>query len=279
MVRGPRRRVCGLARQLYPPPPQGRAVATSVSRSPLRYPGGKSRAVKHIRPHIPPDIDELCAPFLGGASVELACAADGIAVHGSDAFEPLINFWRFALSDAGCLVERVRHHYPLSKSRFYNLQRSYHNLTDPLEQAAVFFALNRSSFSGTTLSGGMSPGHPRFTQGAIARLERFANDRLRVEHLDYREALARHPNEFLYLDPPYANGQRLYGDRGDMHGSVDHRELAALLYHRSGWVLSYNDCAEIRALYRGYRIVEPGWAYGMSGAGRLRSRELLIIDA
>lgn len=216
---------------------------------------------------------------MGGASVELACAADGIAVHGSDAFEPLINFWRFALSDAGCLTERVRHHHPLSKSRFYNLQRSYHNLTDSLEQAAVFFALNRSSFSGTTLSGGMSPGHPRFTPAAIARLERFANDGLHVEQLDYREALARHPNEFLYLDPPYANGQRLYGDRGDMHSSVDHRELAALLYHRSGWVLSYNDCAEIRALYRGYRIVEPGWAYGMSGAGRLRSRELLIIDA
>ena len=277
----PRRRPrCALRDPFYsPPPPPSLGAAASTSRSPLRYPGGKSRAVKHIRPYIPPDIDQLCSPFLGGASVELSYAADGIAVHGSDAFEPLINFWRFAQSDAARLAERVRHHHPLLKSHFYNLQKSYRNLSDPLEQAAVFFVLNRSSFSGTTLSGGMSPGHPRFTPTAITRLERFANHRLQVDHLDYREALARHPDTFLYLDPPYANGQRLYGHRGDMHDNIDHRELAEALYRRSGWVLSYNDCPEIRALYRGYRIVEPGWTYGMSGEGKLRSRELLIIDA
>jgi len=45
-------------------------VQTKV-KSPLRYPGGKSRALKHILPIIP-KFDEFREPFLGGGSVFLA---------------------------------------------------------------------------------------------------------------------------------------------------------------------------------------------------------------
>lgn len=249
----------------------------STKRSPLRYPGGKSRAVSAIRRWIPPNIDELCAPFLGGGSVELACAADGAQVHGSDAFGPLANFWRFALESPVSLAERVAEFHPVSKPKFYNLQRGFQNLQDDLERAAVFFVLNRSSFSGTTLSGGMSPNHPRFTPSAIERLRDFRSPRLNVSHSDYRDALRKHSGKFLYLDPPYAIPQRLYGDRGDMHDGFDHMELASILRGRSGWALSYNDSPLIRRLYRGYHIVEPDWTYGMSA--NKRARELLIVDA
>ena len=252
---------------------------STSARSPLRYPGGKSRAVKLIRRYIPSDIDALCSPFLGGGSVELACAADGVDVYASDAFEPLINFWRHALCDAQSLAAQVRAYHPLAKEQFYQLQRQFRFCADPLDRAAVFYVLNRCSFSGTTLSGGMSPQHPRFTESAISRLSQFGSERLRVEHLDYRDALARHPDMFLYLDPPYWNGQKLYGRKGDMHDGFDHEDLAWHLWRRSGWVLSYNDCPEVRRLYRGYRMVEPDWTYGMSGNGNRRSRELLIIDA
>ena len=37
-------------------------------KSPLRYPGGKSRAVKFIAPLIP-EFDEYREPFIGGGSV------------------------------------------------------------------------------------------------------------------------------------------------------------------------------------------------------------------
>ena len=58
-------------------------------KSPLRYPGGKTRAVKHILPHIPKGIKEFCSPFFGGGSVELAVADRGIPVYGYDIFQPL----------------------------------------------------------------------------------------------------------------------------------------------------------------------------------------------
>ncbi|MYF99993.1 DNA adenine methylase [Candidatus Poribacteria bacterium] len=39
------------------------------AKSPLRYPGGKSRAIKQILPHIPTEIGEFREPFVGGGSV------------------------------------------------------------------------------------------------------------------------------------------------------------------------------------------------------------------
>jgi len=77
-------------------------------KTPLRYPGGKSRAVKKILPYIQ-DLGggELCSPFLGGASVELACAEQGMTVHGYDLFSPLVWFWEALLMDSARLTAEV----------------------------------------------------------------------------------------------------------------------------------------------------------------------------
>ena len=246
------------------------------TKSVLQYPGGKTRAVEVIRKYFPKDIKTICSPFLGGASIEISCASDGIKVYGSDAFKPVINFWNYALKDAFILSNRVKEYYPLSRSKFYNLQRGYNNLSNDLEKAAVFFVLNRSSFSGTTLSGGMSSNHPRFTSSSIHRLSRFKSSNLQVSCLDYTKALQRYNDVFLYLDPPYANGGKLYGQRGHMHKNFNHGELADYLSRRDGWVLSYNNCDFIRDLYSKYRIVTPEWTYGMSA--NKESKEVLIVN-
>ena len=218
----------------------------------------------------------MWSPFLGGGSVELACAARGIKVFGSDLFEPLVNFWNHLLADADILADVVEQYLPLPKHRFYELQKGYFKISDPLEQAAAFFALNRASFSGATLAGGMSPGHPRFTESAIQRLRDFYVEGLSVKHCDYREAISNSPDEFMYLDPPYIIESKLYGYKGDMHTDFDHEELARILRSRSNWILSYNDSEEVRLLYEGYEILTPQWVYGM--ARNKRSREVLIVN-
>ncbi len=245
-------------------------------KSPLRYPGGKSRAVTEILKLIPPDLDSLCSPFIGGGSVELALASQGVKVYGYDAFEPLVNFWQELLKDAPKLANNVRTFYPLTRSKFYALQKRYPNLKDKRRMAAAFFVLNRSSFSGTTLSGGMSPKHPRFTESVIERLAKFSTDSLIVRRADFSKSLDRHQDEFLYLDPPYANGGKLYGDRGDMHSGFDHQELAEKIKGRDRWLLSYNDCDMIKELYRGHKFFYPAWTYGMSN--KKQSSEVLILS-
>lgn len=247
------------------------------AKSPLRYPGGKSRAVRHIVDFFPPDLDTLVSPFFGGGSVELACAAQGIKVHGYDGFEPLVNFWQVAIEDAVSLARLVYEYHPLTRAKFYALQKRYFKLPDRVERAAAFFVLNRSSYSGTTLSGGMSPGHPRFTASAIERLSDLQVQNLSVKHADFKDSLKAHADDFLYLDPPYANGQRLYGTMGDMHEAFSHEDLAEILTKRNGWVLSYNDCDEVQNLYAGHHIVKPEWTYGMNN-NRKASSEVLILS-
>ena len=225
---------------------------------------------------VPEDVQMMWSPFLGGGSVELACAARGIRVFGSDLFEPLVNFWNHLLDDPDQLADSVEDYIPLPKHRFYELQKTYPRMSNPLERAAVFFVLNRASYSGATLAGGMSPGHPRFTESSIQRLRDFHIEGFTAEHCDYREAITNAPDEFMYLDPPYIIESKLYGYKGDMHTDFDHEELARILRTKSRWILSYNDSEEIRRLYHGYEILTPQWVYGM--ARDKRSREVLIVN-
>jgi len=244
-------------------------------KSPLRYPGGKNRAIKSIISLIPDNEKKLCSPFLGGASIELACSTR-MVVNGSDILEPLIDFWKSLLENKKELIERVKSYFPLEKDEFYKLQKRFVQIKNPIERGAAFFVLNRSSFSGTTLSGGMSPGHPRFTISSIERLKHFKADNFFVENLDYKDAIEKNNDAFLYLDPPYLNGQALYGVKGNTHKDFDHGELASILQTRGRWIMSYNDCEEIREIYKEYTIISIGWVYGMSK--NKNSSEILILS-
>ena len=96
--------------------------SSHTRRSPLRYPGGKSRAVSTLTQYIPDHIDRLVSPFLGGGSLELSCAADGIHVFAADAFDLLVNFWKFAQDSPMALADKVETYFPLTRTRFYSLQ-------------------------------------------------------------------------------------------------------------------------------------------------------------
>ncbi len=243
-------------------------------KSPLRYPGGKARAVPYVLSLIPNNIRTIISPFLGGGSIEIAAASNGIQVFGFDIFQPLITFWKFLLEDPGELANEVTKYFPLLKSDFYRLQKV--NLHIDIESAAIFYVLNRCSFSGSTLSGGMSPGHPRFTKSSIEYLRNFTSPNLKVECQDFTNVFRQYPDEFMYLDPPYMTDSALYGRNGDAHKQFDHFQLASLLKKRNNWLLSYNDCSEIRELYSGYNILTPSWKYGMSN--NKDSREIIILN-
>lgn len=246
------------------------------SRSLLRYPGGKTRGVDFITQFFPLRLSNLLSPFFGGGSVELTMAAKGTKVYGYDAFSPLVEFWQCVLTKPGQLAKEVEKYFPLPKDTFYELQQTQTRFKTKLQRAAVYYVLNRSSFSGSTLSGGMSPDHPRFTETAIERLRSFYNPNITVTKGDFKQSLAAHPYTFTYLDPPYLIGSSLYGRNGDAHKGFDHEGLSEILKKREHWILSYNDCAAIRALYEGFHILTPNWKYGMSNDKS--SKEILIFS-
>ncbi len=258
-----------------------RRLAVKDVKSPLRYPGGKSRAVKLIFNYIPQLTNELCSPFFGGGSLELYCASKGIKVYGYDNFLPLVDFWQCLLTKPKDLSDMVKTYHPLKRVRFYELQKIQLDIKNKLERAAVFYVLNRTSFSGSTLSGGMASGgkddNPRFTVSTIERIRNFKIEHLSVDKLDFKKSISKHPNILLYLDPPYLIAQALYGKKSDSNKDFDHDGLCALLKKRNKWILSYNDSPEIHALYKDYEIIHPKWAYGMSL--NKKSKEVLILSS
>lgn len=72
------------------------------------------------------------------------------------------------------------------------------------------------------------------------------------------------------------NGQALYGVKGNTHKDFDHDELAKILRKRERWIMSYNDCDEIRNLYQDFPIISIEWVYGMSK--NKNSNEIIILS-
>lgn len=244
----------------------------------MRYPGGKSHAVEQILMKMP-DVKSIVSPFFGGGSVEIACADRmNIPVYGYDLFLPLVKFWQCEKEDPSRLADVIESFHPLMDEQFKIFKKDILNLElDDYEVAAKFFILNRSSFSGLTLSGGKSPGFQRFTKNSISKVRRFECDNLMwVKEMDFEESISSHPDSFIFADPPYMIEGKLYGRYGDLHfGMEDHERLRSILSSRDRWMLCYNDCEKIRDLYEGFEISCPEWSYGIS---KRRSSEILILS-
>ena len=255
-------------------------------KSPLRYPGGKTRAIPELLSHLPAGLTALTSPFIGGGSFELACASRGIKVSGYDSFAPLTNFWRCLLEDSQKLASiAVAQFYPMTKPQFYMWRDEPPLLycDKAWHRAAVFYALNRCSFSGLTYAGGYSrdAANTRYTRRGLTALASFAAPNLSVATpQDFTDTITAHPDNFLYCDPPYYTDEKLYGRGKEPQKDFPHAELATLLLSRKGWLLSYNDCDYIREIYHDCVITEATWSQSHWGKGRdtgdVRRLELII---
>jgi DNA adenine methylase len=255
-------------------------------KSPLRYPGGKSRAVKKISAVAPVDFAEFREPFLGGGSVYLYYKQTNpdAKFWVNDKYRDLYLFWREVKRDLPGLVREVkklRKKYQADgKKLFEYLNDNYDSFSDK-ELAVAFFCYNRMTFSGTTLSGGFSKRafSERFTPSSIERLEKMKGllGGTRLTNDDFEPSiLAAGEDVFLFLDPPYysAEDSKLYGDKGDMHSGFDHERLASLLQDTEHkFLITYDDSEYIRSLYENWANIQE-WTlqYGMRNVGD-RSQE------
>jgi len=218
--------------------------------------------------------------FFGGGSLEIYCAQIGIRIYGYDNFKPLADFWQWLFKDPNKLADAVKKYWPLkTKDEFYNLQKEHINAKNPFERAVQFYVLNRTSYSGSTLLGGMASYqgdiNPRFTISSIERIRNFKIKNLTVEFADFKDSIQKHPNTLLYLDPPYQIESKLYGKRGE-HKNFDHKALASILKNRKKWILSYNNSEQIQEMYGEFQLLEKDWTYGMNKDKK--SNELLILS-
>ncbi len=265
-------------------------------KSPLRYPGGKSKALNTIAEYLPDNFSEFREPFVGGGSVFIYLKQK--FPHRNfwinDLNPELYHFWKIAQSNLPQLVKEVR----FIKDKYTDGRLLFQELTSiedtsdltELERAVRFFVLNRITFSGTVESGGFSQEafHKRFTYSSIERLEKLENiltDNIKITNLDYSELLTAEGEQvFMFLDPPYfvATKSKLYGKDGNLHTSFDHQRFAEIVqnsHHR--WLITYDDSPQIRDNFKSMNIC--GWElqYGMNNYKQrvaAKGKELIITN-
>ena len=244
--------------------------------SPLRYAGGKSLAVGYVLERLPYNTKRLVSPFIGGGSVEVACAREiGIEVVAYDVFDILVNYWQVQLDEPEALYHRLaefeptRPNFSQVKQRLEAHWRAGETL-EPLDLAAHYYFNSNTSY-GPHFLGWPSDIYlqPTRYQGMIAKVRQFRADGLSVGCASFEESIPEHPGDFLYCDPPYYldDGQTftgMYPHRNFPvhHANFDHAGLRDLLLSRQGgFVLSYNDCATIREWYADCQFFSPSWQY------------------
>ena len=236
----------------------------------LRWAGGKTRLLKHLRPYFPASCHRYYEPFLGGGAVFFdlgATATDGAVL--ADLNDELINAW-LAVRDAPDKLLKALEEYrgKDTEPEYYEVRARPLPESD-LQRAARFLYLNQTAWNGLWRVNKW--GRFNVPWGARAfrgfRADELARVSSALENVDVRVADFRavldepRQGDFVYLDPPYlpvSDTSKFYLYTKRRFRQPDLEELAevcdALTERGVRWVLSNRDTPLVRELFEHHAI-------------------------
>jgi len=218
-------------------------------KSPLRYPGGKSKAVEFLSKFFPKGFKELREPMMGGASITFYWVQNRPSAKflAGDINYDLFCFWKELKENKDKLIREIRRIKEQTKDgrQLFEdiMQRREKGDLDDSQRAVDFFVLNRITL-------------------------------LDLEGKDV----------IIFLDPPYytSSASRLYGKKGNLHTNFDHmRFYKAVKKCNHKVLITYDNSDFIRNLYKDFYIVEWKLSYGMTNYKKDKVKvgsELLIAN-
>jgi len=270
-------------------------------KTPIRYAGGKSKAIKQITPFVK-DSTKIISPFFGGGSLEVYWASQGKEVIGFDLFDALVNFWNVLLNNRDLLVSKLReiepniNEYNRIKEILMKWDKTQEMLKDwktdhyKREDVVVLDEVTAASYYYFNHNTSYGPGYLGWGSSVylnqskwdkmIEKISQFNLPNLSVFNKSFENVIPDYPNEMLYLDPPYFlqkdSDNKMFTGIYPMrnipihHDGFNHELLRDLLYNHDGpFVLSYNNCETIREYYADFEQHFPTWNYSM-GNGETR---------
>lgn len=274
-------------------------------RSPLRYPGGKRKALPLILPLIPDGIEDWREPFFGGGSVTLGYIQSNIYTAKrlivGDLSPEIWAFWqgvKIGADEVASIAKKwVIENVPLKfkLEQMYESDDDYEsvfkdaieeakefwkllttidcNNLSLLERAARTFIVNQISFSGMGDSGTLSK--EKFIEFKLSDVNKMLDvspllQKIEILHASFEETMADVDKDksFIFLDPPYIAQEKsgLYGKGGDTHFGFPHKELADLCKKTEcKWLMTLDDSVKARRLYRWANIEPFKLSYTMGG--------------
>ena len=270
-------------------------------KTPLRWPGGKSRAINKIEPYIPDlrGYDEYRESFLGGGSVAIHITKKypNLKIWVNDLYEPLVNFWQqlqmFGEDMKTSLTSfKSKHNTPdKAKVLFDDSKIIINDLNQTnFDRAISFYIINKCSFSGLTESSSFSAqaSNSNFSIRGIEKLPEYSKliADWRITNYSYDYLMDGDKDAFMYLDPPYDIKDNLYGNKGSMHKGFDHDKFASDCNNNNmDMLVSYNSDQLIKTRFLGgkWNTAEFDLTYTMRSVGEYmrdqkQRKELLLFN-
>ena len=268
--------------------------------SPLRYAGGKSKAIGLILNNLPKlRTKRIVSPFFGGGSFELCVSQNlNIEVIGYDIFGMLANFWNVLINHKDEFIQELKkfkitsdeftynRHVLLNywdkikpKDLVYNTKKQVQLAEEDLTlldtniiKQAVYYYYNMTLSYGPMFLGWPSSNeiNPDKFNRRIKMLENMKLKNISVKCDDFENVIPRHNEDFLFLDPPYyleGNSKMFKGlypncNFAIHHNNFNHKKMCELLKnHKGGFFITYNNCDTIREWYKNYKFEFPEWQY------------------
>lgn len=244
-------------------------VASVPQRSPLRYPGGKTWLIPHVRHWLmgmEPRPKLLIEPFAGGGIVSLTAVMEGLVDRCLmvELDRDVAAFWHAALRHGPKLCEMVRRFQP-TREAVDALSRQVPS--NVLEHGFRTLVLNRTRRGGILAPGASLSRYGESGKGVASRwypetlkkrLSAIGGCGQRIgfseaDGMTLLEVMAGSLGDscVLFVDPPYTAGGKRAGKRLYAHNEVDHGRLFGLLAHeKTDFVMTYDRAPEIEALVR-----------------------------
>ena len=258
----------------------------------LRYPGGKSKALKTLAPWFPSGMKEYREPFIGGGSVALLVSQNfpNMPVWVNDKYVYLYNFWTQLRDNGQEVSDRL---LEIKKSvegddkgarKLFDDHKRNISQSEGVDQAVSFFILNKCSYSGLTENSTFSVQASRgnFSQVGIKKLPAYSKiiQNWKITNLDYSELMkAEGKDVFVFLDPPYDIKSFLYGTDRKMHSNFCHVRFAKDVEEcKHKFMITYNVNDWIVERYKNFYQREFLLQYSMVHRKNNKKAELLISN-
>lgn len=264
--------------------------------TPLRYPGGKGAFAPYLRAIINENNlhgGHYIEPFAGGAAIAFDLLFNKFCshIHINDIDPAIYCFWISAIKNSQCLIEKIEK-TPVNIDEWHKQKSILEQLNNHSELDVGFatFFLNRTNRSGI-LKGGVIGGKnqngnykidARFNKSNLCRrIEKIAQykNQINIYNLDAIDLIKNSESmapekSLMYLDPPYyKKGQGLYRNYYTHDDHVLIRD--ALKYLNLPWIVSYDNCEEIKDIYAKFRKSE--YALDYCAYKKMKGSEVIIL--
>ena len=231
-------------------------ISKIFNKTPLRYKGSKVKNCFILDNIISKYINisnytNIISPFFGGGSFEFYLQSSyNLNIIANDNNLILYYFWLMCKNEKKELcnllftVNKI-----INKNKFLYIRKHIKEINNPFMLAIYYFILNRCSFNGLSIHGGYcNTGiNSRFTIASIEKINNLDLSSFNITNTDYEVFINNniHDKNLIFLDPPYYI----------INNKFDHQRLYNCLSTKSNWILIYNDCEFIKALYKNYKII------------------------